>query len=149
MRVQETRVEEIMTSPVITIHQDASLEEAEALMEEHAVRRLPVVDDHGHLVGIISRGDLREAEAVKAVVNPYAPEADELNLSVAEVMTPDPITISPEAPVWRVAELLMKHKIGGIPVLDENDALCGIITESDVLRLIVDAWRTSREEEEE
>ncbi len=148
MRVQETRVEEIMTSPVITIHQDASLEEAEALMEEHAVRRLPVVDDNGHLVGIISRGDLREAEAVKAVVNPYAPEADELNLSVAEVMTPDPITISPEAPVWRVAELLMKHKIGGIPVLDENDTLCGIITESDVLRLIVDAWRTSREEEE-
>ena len=148
MRVQETRVKEIMTSPVITIHRDASLEEAEALMEEHTVRRLPVIDDKGRLVGIISRGDLREAEAVKAVVNPYAPEAAELNLSVEEVMTPDPITISPDAPVWRAAELLMEHKIGGIPVLDEDNMLCGIITESDILRLIVDAWRTSREEEE-
>ncbi len=147
MQVQETRVREIMSSPTIVIHQDATLEEAEALMEERGIRRLPVVDDDDRLVGIITQGDLREATAVQATVNPYAPEAAESWLSVSEVMTPDPITISPDAPVWRVAELLMKHKIGGIPVLDDQGALCGIITESDVLRLIVDAWRTRREGE--
>jgi len=136
-----------MSSPTIVIHQDATLEEAEALMEERGIRRLPVVDDDDRLVGIITQGDLREATAVQATVNPYAPEAAESWLSVSEVMTPDPITISPDAPVWRVAELLMKHKIGGIPVLDDQGALCGIITESDVLRLIVDAWRTRREGE--
>ncbi len=146
MHIQETLVREIMKSPVITIDQEASLAEAQALMEEHNVRRLPVVNADGRLVGIISQGDLREANALRATVNPYAPEATEDWLTVAEVMTPDPITISPDTPIWQAAELLIQHKIGGIPVLDEDGDLCGIVTTSDILRLVVSHWRVARTE---
>ncbi|NPA90227.1 MAG: CBS domain-containing protein [Chloroflexi bacterium] len=146
MHVQETRVREIMTSPVVVVHKDADLAEVQSLMEAHNVRRLPVVDDEGRLVGIVSQGDLREATAVQATVNPYAPEASETWLTVEEIMTPNPITITPDEPIWRVAELFIEHKIGGLPVVDEKGDLQGIVTESDVLRLVVEAWRSSREE---
>ncbi len=147
MQVQETRVREIMTSPAIVVHQNAHINEVQALMEEHGIRRLPVVDDDGRLVGIVSAGDLREAMAVIAasVVNPYAPEASEEWLTVDEIMTPNPITITPDEPIWRVAELFIRHKIGGLPVVDEQGDLLGIVTESDLLRLVAEAWRSSRE----
>ncbi len=145
MHIQQTLVREIMSSPVVVIHEDASIEEAQALMEEHGVRRLPVVDEEGRLRGIVTEGDLREATAIKAAVNPYAPEATETWLTVAEAMTPDPITVSPDTPIWQVAELLIERKIGGVPVLDEEKSLCGIVTTSDILRLIVSRWREARE----
>lgn len=146
MHVQQTLVREIMSSPVEVIHQDATLEEAQALMEERGIRRLPVVDEEGRLVGILTQGDLREATAIKATVNPYAPEASETWLTVAEAMTPNPITVSPDTPIWQVAELLIEKKIGGVPVLDERNDLCGIVTTSDILRLVVAWWRAAREE---
>ena len=105
-----------------------------------------VVDDDGNLVGILTEGDLREASAIKATVNPYAPEATESWLTVGEAMTPNPITVRPETPIWQVAELLIEKKIGGVPVLDEQKNICGIVTTSDILRLVVTWWRTMREE---
>ncbi len=146
MHIQETRVREIMSSPVVVIREDATVEEAQALMEERGVRRLPVVDNEGQLVGIITEGDLREASAIKATINPYAPEATEHWLTVEEAMTPNPITVSEDTPIWQAAEILIEKKIGGLPVLDKTHSLCGIITTSDILRLIVSRWREAREE---
>ncbi len=139
MHIHQTLVQEIMSSPVVVIREDAALEEAQALMEERGVRRLPVVDEEGRLVGILTEGDLREATAIKATVNPYAPEAAESWLTVAEAMTPNPITVTPDTPIWQVAELLIEKKIGGVPVLDAQKNLCGIVTTSDILRLVV-SW---------
>ena len=146
MPIQETLVREIMSSPVVVIHPDASIEEAQALMEEHNVRRLPVVDEEGRLVGIISQGDLREAAAVKATVNPYAPEAAESWLTVDEVMTPNPITITPETPIWHAAEIMIERKIGGLPVV-EGSRVVGMVTTSDIMRLLVNHWRRQRAEQ--
>ena len=64
------KVGDIMTSEVITIEVDASLDEAQALMEAEDVRRLPVVDEDGDLVGILSWGDLREATSVTGAQAP-------------------------------------------------------------------------------
>ncbi len=147
MHIQETRVSEIMSSPVIVIRADATVEEAQALMEERGVRRLPVVNEEGHLIGIITEGDLREATAIKATLNPYAPEAAEKWLTVEEAMTPNPITVSQDTPIWQAAEILIEKKIGGLPVVDERKNLCGIITASDILRLVVAKWRQARKEE--
>lgn len=149
MHVQQTLVREIMSSPAVVIHQDATLEEAQSLMEERNIRRLLVVDNDGRLVGILTEGDLREASAIKATVNPYAPEAAEPWLTVAEAMTPNPITVLPDTPIWQVAELLMEKKIGGVPVLDEEKNICGIVTTSDILRLVVTWWRTMRGEQDD
>lgn len=147
MHVQETLVREIMRSPVIVVEMTATIEEAQALMEEHNVRRLPVVDSEGHLVGIVSQGDLREAAALKASVNPYAPEATESWLTVEEIMTPNPITVTPDTPIWQAAELMIEHKIGGLPVM-EGSRLVGIVTTSDIMRLVVAHWREVREQGE-
>lgn len=147
MHVQETLVREIMRSPVVVIEMTATIEEAQALMEEHNVRRLPVVDSEGRLVGIVSQGDLREASALKASVNPYAPEATESWLTVEEIMTPNPITVTPDTPIWQAAELMIEHKIGGLPVM-EGSRLVGIVTTSDIMRLVVAHWRAVREQGE-
>lgn len=147
MHIQQTLVREIMSSSVVVVREDASIEEAQALMEEHGVRRLPVVDEEGRLKGIVTEGDLREATAIKAAVNPYAPEAADTWLTVAEAMTPNPITVSPDTPIWQAAELLIEKKIGGLPVLDGSKNLCGIVTTSDILRLVVSHWREVREGE--
>jgi acetoin utilization protein AcuB len=55
-------------------------------------------------------------------------------------MTPQPITISPEATLAEAAQVMLKHKISGLPVVDKQENLVGIITESDIFRLVVRAW---------
>ena len=83
-------VGEVMRTNVVTVDTRASLQEAQSLMEEHRVRRLPVLDDDGDLVGILSWGDVREATSVESskTASPYAPEAEEAWLTVWEVHTP-------------------------------------------------------------
>lgn len=139
--IYNTLVRDLMSSPVVVIDPDATLAEAEALMEERQVRRLPVVDAEGRLVGIVSRGDVREGLSALATTNPYAPETREQWLTVADVMTTNVITVTPDTPLWRVADLMLEHKIGGLPVVEGGDVV-GMITESDIFKLLVKQWRT-------
>lgn len=141
-------VSEIMRTELWTVDTQASLDEAEALMEEHAVRRLPVVDEDGELVGIISWGDVREATSIEAaqVPSPYAPEAEEEWLTVWEAMTRDPVVVTPETSLADVIELLLTHKIGGLPVVESlrgpgRRQLVGIVTDTDIFRLVLQIWR--------
>lgn len=141
-------VGEVMTTEVITVDTTASLQEAQALMEEHHVRRLPVVDEDGDLVGILSWGDVREATSVEAakLANPYAPEADEEWLTVWEAMSRDPLVVTPDTGLADAVELMLEHKIGGLPVVvaakgAERRKLAGIVTETDIFRLVLRIWR--------
>ncbi|MCI0393742.1 MAG: CBS domain-containing protein, partial [Chloroflexi bacterium] len=61
-------------------------------------------------------------------------------LKVAEFMTPRPITVSEDTPVGEAAHLMLRHKISGLPVVDEDGNLAGILTESDIFRLVVRDW---------
>lgn len=133
-------VRDWMTSPVITISPDTSLPEAHRLMTEHNIRRLPVLDG-GRLIGIVTRGDIRGAEASDATALSFW----ELNyllarLRVREIMSREPVTISPDATIGDAARLMLDKRIGGLPVVDDGGKLLGVITESDVFRLIVRAW---------
>ena len=112
-------VGEVMTTDVVTIDTRASLQEAQSLMEEHRVHRLPVVDDDGDLVGILSWGDVREATSVEAskTTSPYAPEAEEMWLTVWEAMTRRPVVVTPETSLADAVELMLTHRIGGLPVV--------------------------------
>ena len=139
--MRNTLVRDLMSSPPVIIDPDATLAEAEARMEEARVRRLPVVDREGRLVGIISRGDVREGLSATAASNPYAPEAQEQWLTVADVMSSPVITVTPDTPIWRVADLMLQHKIGGLPVV-EGGRVVGVITESDIFKLVVRQWRS-------
>ena len=125
-----------MTPNPITITLQTTLPEARRLMEEHFVRRLPVIHK-GRLVGIVTRGDIREAQASTATTL----SAHELNylldhLPAKEFMAYEPITISADAPVGEAARRMQQHKIGALPVVEDGE-LVGIITESDLCRLVI------------
>jgi CBS domain-containing protein len=142
------KVGEVMTTDVITIDTTASLQEAKALMEGHHVRRLPVVDEDGDLVGILSWGDVREATSLEAVTvsSPYAPEAAEEWLTIWEAMTHDPVVVTPDTNLADAVEMMLTHKIGGLPVVAKATGkgrrqLKGIVTETDIFQLVLKLWR--------
>ena len=142
-------VKDWMTADVITIAPDVPLPQVHDLMSRHWIRRLPVVFE-GQLVGIITLGDVREAESSDATsLNIW-----ELNYLIAKlqahrVMTPKPITISPNDTIGEATRLMLDHKISGLPVVGEQSQLVGIITESDIFRMLVQSWQENDESVEE
>lgn len=132
-------VRDIMSSPAMTIGHLADLDEAAELMETYGFRRLPVIDDDGQLVGILTKGDVRAA-SMAAAVDPYDAQAGSW-LTVEEAMTQTVLTVTPETPVVAVVELLLQHKVGGFPVLAADHSVIGMVTESDIFKLIVREWK--------
>ena len=144
--MKNTLVRDWMTSPVITITSETSVPDACELIRKHNIRRLPVVDKKGRLVGIVTRGDLRGAQPSEAT----SLSIWELNyllskLKIKQIMTKDPITIRSDATIRYAAKLMNDFKISGLPVLDKDDKLVGIITESDIFRLVVKHWHEEQE----
>lgn len=125
-----------MTEKVITITPQTTLPEAQRLMFEHKIRRLPVLDAD-KLVGIVTLGDIREANPSDATtLSKY-----ELNylidkLTAKDFMTPNPITIHSDATLGEAASLMVEHRVGGLPVLDRGK-LVGIITETDLCGVLM------------
>jgi CBS domain-containing protein len=135
--MERTRVRDIMTSPAITIAPDTPVPTAMTLMRDHNIRHLPVVE-HGRLVGIISRGDLREA-SISAAVNADIYELNFMlhKLTVARLMSRKVLTVTPDALVVHAAEMMTENKIACLPAVDPSGAVIGIITESDLLKMLV------------
>jgi CBS domain-containing protein len=133
-------VRDVMTAPAVAIRWDDSVLEAAALMEEKNIRRLPVIDEDGVLIGIISDGDVREALSIYNVTNPYAPDQDEILLAVDEIMSTPVFAVGPEEHLRTVVQLMLDHKIGGVPVVDDDRHPLGVITESDLFRLMLEEW---------
>lgn len=132
-----------MTRDVITISPETSLTEAHELMKSKRVRRLPVVD-HGRLVGIVTLGDVRGANPSTAS-SLSVWEANDLlaNLKVSKIMTRKVEAIDPQASIAEAAKIMLEKKLSGLPVLDEAGHLVGIITESDIFRLVASEWSKS------
>ena len=131
-------VRDWMTTDVITITPDMTLPEAHQLMTNEEIRRLPVVDKGGRLVGIVSIGDVRSAEPSPAT----SLSIWELNyllstLTIGKIMTPSPYTITPEATLAEAARMMLEHRVSGLPVVDEAYHVIGIITESDIFAMVV------------
>lgn len=138
--MKQELVKEWMTRRVVTISSETSLPEAHRLMLVNKIRRLPVLK-MGHLVGIVTRGDVRGAEASGATsLNMWELAYILSKLDIEKVMTRNPITISPEATISEAAKIMLEHKVSGLPVVDEAGSLVGIITESDIFRLVVQSW---------
>lgn len=139
------RVEELMTIDPDTIDVDAPLRAVLSRMKEDGCRQLPVVDEQGRLVGIITDRDVRLAMNSPLVLRERWQDEALLDSVTAEsCMTADPVTISPDAPAYRAAELLSRYKFGALPVVD-GDVLVGIISVTDFLNCFA---REQREKEE-
>ncbi len=144
--MQQYLVREVMSQPAIVIEWGESILDASALMEAQQVRRLPVVDDENIIIGIVSSGDVREAISVYSTASPYAPDQDEILLGVDEVMTTPALTVTPDATLLEVVRFLVEHKVSGIPVVDAGDHPLGMITESDIFRLLIQTWEATENE---
>ena len=129
-----------MTEDVITITPDTTLKEVHDIMNEKGIRRLPVVRN-GKLLGIVTLGDIRGAEPSRASSLSIW-EVNHLltKLKVSEIMTRNPVTIQQDASIGDAAKTMLEKKFSGLPVVDEEDRLVGIITESDIFRLVVNEW---------
>jgi CBS domain-containing protein len=118
-------VESRMTRNVVTLAQEDEILRVHALIVESGFTAFPVLKKK-RLVGIISRRDLIRSRRMRAVI------ADHARTPVAGVMTTDVVTIAPGEPVSAAAELLVKHDVSRLPVLD-GDHLVGVIDRHDVL----------------
>ena len=143
-------ISQIMQRSVITIQPTALAADAAQLMAEFTIRRLPVVDEQACLVGIVTDTDVLEAETADQVLNTYEPGAETQWLTVGDIMTRDVITITADATVGELAQRLMEHKVGGLPVVEVDPHACqqqrlvGIVTETDIFRLIAEAWQAEQ-----
>lgn len=138
-------VRDWMTPVPVIITSDTTLPEAHRLMMAHSIRRLPVVDG-GRLVGIVTLGDVRGAEPSGATALSIWEVNYLLNrLKVEEIMTPLPFTISVDATLGEAAQMMLGCKVGGLPVVSAAGELVGIITESDIFRMVVRNWLSEAE----
>src|SRR5262245_18513267 len=130
------RVAEWMSTPPIVVAPSLSLTAAQRLMQQCRVRRLPVVQ-HDQLIGIVSWGDLRAAQPSTATtLSVYEWRTLLEQVAVAQCMTRELVTISPDAAVLEAAQLMLTHRLGGLPVV-ETGRVVGVITESDLFRLLI------------
>jgi acetoin utilization protein AcuB len=122
-------VRERMTSDPVTVSPEDTLATAHAKMEAGTFRQLPVVANE-KVIGIITDRDIREHRRQMRITK------------VSEVMTENVLTITPKMPLADAAQILLKHKFGGLPVV-AGEKLIGIITVTDFLRAFVDLTASS------
>jgi len=131
-------VRERMSTNPVTITAGTTMTDALRTMRENQVRRLPVLDENGHMVGIVSEKDLLYASPSPATsLSIYEMHYMLTRLKVTELMTSDVITVAPDVPLEEAARIMADNKIGGLPVL-ENGKLVGIITETDIFKVFLE-----------
>ncbi len=119
-------VSHCMTTELVTISKEASVQEALALMKRHSIRHLPVVDSEGALLGWVTDADLRGVLIASML--------EELTLE--DVMVRKPYTAHPEMLLDEAAQIILEKRIGGMPVVEEGK-LVGIITVADILSAFI------------
>lgn len=141
------RVQDLMTANPLTVRTTATLKDAAALLVEHRISGLPVVDDEGRALGVLSEGDIlfKESEAperrsVFSRMLAAHPNGADLKLSartVGEAMTAPALTIGPRRPVTKAATTMIERGVNRLPVVDNDERVIGIITRADLVRAFV------------
>ena len=145
-------VADVMTSEVLTVKKETALKEAIQILANKKISALPVVEETGKLVGILSEGDLMWQESgvepppyimlLDSIIYLQNPAQHDkaihkaLGQTVGEVMSDRPLTIKPQQSVREAARLMHDKKIRRLPVVDEGDCVIGIITQGDIVRMM-------------
>jgi len=126
-----------MTKDVISVDVNDSMQDAARLIRKHKIKRLPVMEN-GKLVGIVTDRDLKRASASDVTTL----EIHELlflisEIKISDIMTKDPITIPLDDTIDEAAQILLEHKLSGAPVVDDKGQVAGVITQTDIFRVLV------------
>lgn len=157
------KARDVMTPRVVSVAPNETILDAGELMLRHHVSGLPVVDENGHLIGIVTERDFlrpigpqkdsrrpRWFEVIAA--RPVISESAELRCTrrVAEVMTPGPVTVDDNAPIAEVVRMMETHRIKRLPVMREN-RMVGIISRENLMQALVRSIHqsTARAKQEE
>lgn len=127
-------VEKFMTPLPQTIHADLPLKEAQRRMEEYRIRHLPVIQDDGKVIGVLSDSDFKGAVALKGSTQ----------LKAGDVMTPDPYRVHPNAALDEIVVIMTEQKFRCVIVEEEDTGkVVGIFTDNDALRVLGELLRTT------
>ncbi|MFW5733450.1 MAG: CBS and ACT domain-containing protein [Oceanidesulfovibrio sp.] len=131
-------VRDWMTHDVITVTKDTPMPEASKIMKENKISQLPVVDNAGHLVGIVSDRDIKAASPSKATTL----DVHELyylisSIKIKDIMSSPAFSVSPTDTVESAAVFLLKKDIGSLPVIDDDEKVVGIISDSDIFKVLI------------
>ena len=126
------RVAEIMQPNVKSVHRDSSVTEAITLMAEEHVSGLPVVDDQGRVVGVISTTDILQAES--EWVGPNRGDLID-HTPVRELMTPRPLMVAPDATIREVAQQMLYGEVHRLFV-EAGGRMVGVVTQTDIVRAL-------------
>ena len=138
-RDKSTKVIDVMTANPLTVKASESVGVADELMAEHNIRQIPVIEGK-ELVGIITDRDIR-AFLSDALLTGAERHDKALGTAVGDIMTREPLYLSPDDDLAEAVELLVEQKFGAIPVLDQAEGLVGIVSYVDVLRCFLDRLR--------
>jgi acetoin utilization protein AcuB len=134
-------VRDHMISPAVTVAPDIPFQDALKVMQESRFRRLPVVDKKGKLIGIVSERDLLYASPSPATTLSVWELTYVLSkIKVEELMTKDVVTTTPDTPIEDAASLMVQKKVGGLPVVDDENKPVGIITDRDIFEAFVEMF---------
>jgi len=135
--MEKLKVKDLMTDSVLSIHAEEDLEKLNALMGEINVRHVPVVDDEGEVIGIVSQRDLLRSALDTIGVLPQVQQKDLLSsTTVREIMVADPQTVEADENIEEAGQIMLDAKWGCLPVV-EGKRLVGILTESDFIKYVV------------
>jgi acetoin utilization protein AcuB len=136
-------VRDRMSAPAVTVSRETPFQEALKLMQERHFRRLPVVGHDGRLVGIVAERDLLHASPSPATtLSVYELTYLLSKLKVEQLMTVPVISIGADMPLEEAAQAMMTHRIGGLPVVDGQGHVMGVITETDIFRAFAEMLGT-------
>lgn len=122
------QVANYMSQAPITLRNDTNYWKASEIMQEKDLHHIPVVSESDEVVGILTLRDLKIA----------AMHFGEANVEVSEVMHSPVVTVAPDLPLAEAAQQMVDNRIGGLPVVAGNGRLTGILTETDLLRALID-----------
>jgi acetoin utilization protein AcuB len=132
-------VSERMATDLITIDPDSTIAEAKDEMSKNSIRHLPVIDDEGMLIGIVTDRDMRDAMPSSLLKKKDYEEtlAKIMNYLVSDIMTKDPLTIYGYFTIQDALLAIQKKKVGALPVVDEQGYLKGLLSTRDLLTAFV------------
>ena len=137
LMLKDVPIRDWMTGDVITVAPDTPIANAHQIMKQNKIRRLVVIEKE-KIVGMVTIGDIREASPSDATsLSIWEMNYLWAQLKVAGVMTKEVVKVQADEPVINAARIMLEKKISGLPVMDGDKHLVGIITESDVFRMLV------------